>query len=148
MQLHRWDEVAESVFAVDENIAKIVAACAPEPEHLLLKIAFPYGFDIIKKGVFNIPTNNGQGVSFADNQILPIDLLDYDWRSIPLGIVIAGGLESYWQGSQSIISRALLSPGATFAKRTVFGDIKLQLPTGMEPNIRLSPCVFAAKRQR
>lgn len=119
-----WKEVKNQVFEVNPELAEILDACKPGAEHLLVKVSYPFGSHIIKSGTFYLPNEHGVLSPFSSvgipNEFK--EMFAYHWGSIPFGILLSGVAESFWTGSEQIISMGILPRGGTFALRTIFDE--------------------------
>jgi hypothetical protein len=123
IEIISWKDARESVLRVNPELAQAIDESQPKASHKLIKVKYPYGAEIIKKGMFFIPSGKGlTEFSKASSELQK--LLDYSWMSVPLGIVTKGAIESFWLSNDSVIPQGILEEGATCAKRTIFSNVK------------------------
>ena len=109
-----WNEVRDKVYKVNQNLAIICDKISPSKKYPLLRIRYPYGAEIVNKGIFNLP--------FADNQCIPLhdtrisdDLKkQLGYSSIPLSIVLHNNTEIFVDSASSITSLNFFKPGDLF----------------------------------
>ncbi len=117
-----WAHVRERVALVDPELANIIDQDTELHHYPLVTVAYPYANHVVCNGKFSLPYS---GKAPRRRSYTPFNseldkLLNYNWSAIPCGLVLSGMLESYWDSSRNIIPMNVLTPGSTFALRTVF----------------------------
>ncbi len=114
-----WKEVAEKISQVRPEFAEVINEYNLD-SYPLIQARYPYGSHLIKDGDFKISDKNSNLVSFRKSGCHKEieSLLNYNWKSIPFGLVTKGTAESYWHSSRHI-PVGVLQLGANCALRTV-----------------------------
>jgi hypothetical protein len=117
-----WKQAAEKLKQCNSELLEAMQKSSPTKQCKLIYARYPFGSNIIKNGVFQLP--NGKKLQSFERSGADIkNLLNYNWKSIPLGIVISGAAESFWISEEgNMIPQGILKPGATCAKRTIFDE--------------------------
>ena len=54
----RWHDVLDEINSVNKEFAEMLRTLQPSKQLTLFKVTYPYGADILKDGVFNLPLKN------------------------------------------------------------------------------------------
>jgi hypothetical protein len=88
-----WKQVRKEVAEVNPALAKIIDEINPDGKHLLFKIKYPYGSEILRKSVFYVPNGNGDLVTLKDADKDIQNELCYNGYSNPVILVLKKTLE-------------------------------------------------------
>ncbi len=89
----------------------------------LIKVTYPYGADIIKRGEFqlNIEGNITPFSELSKNSKIA-KLLQYRWSTIPFGIISKNTAESHMAYTSKVMPFMLQRPGQLFSLLSIFDD--------------------------
>jgi hypothetical protein len=121
LEILQWKDVKKKVQAVNPRVAKDMNSIKGVDNFKVVRATYQFGDDIIDKGQFKLNVNGKNVVH--DNRLVPNEIqeiLDYNWRAIPFGIVTKGSTESYIDHLTNILPFRLMPPGTTFSVVSVF----------------------------
>jgi hypothetical protein len=117
-----WDDVKERVRSLDPKLADAIDAFNPGSAHPLFKATYPYGAEILKDGMLQIPNQEGKLIPLdhADVPSAISDALSYNYFSNPVTFILNNSLELFFIHEDMIVSPSgLLKPGALFGTSLV-----------------------------
>ena len=109
-----WRDVRQDFAQLNKNLFNIIESLDPDNTFKLYKISYPFGSEILKKGVFYIPNNNNELVPITNptiNKHVRSDLL-YNLNSNPVCMATKNNAEIYLEYDDMIIPYLKLQPGS------------------------------------
>lgn len=112
-----WKAVRKTFLSVNPALGKIIDDLDPGPSFTFFKLSYPFGSEILKNGVLQLPNKKGELVSFYNGQINPEirEKLGYNYGSNPVTMTVKNSLELFMQLRQRIIPLyGAVPPGKIF----------------------------------
>lgn len=112
-----WKAIRQPFLSINPTLGKIIDDLDPDPSFTFFKLSYPFGSEILKNGILQLPNEKGDLVSFYDNQISPEirEKLGYNYGSNPVAMVIKNSTELFMQLGQRIIPLyGAIPPGRIF----------------------------------
>lgn len=112
-----WKAVRKSFLSVNPILGKIIDDLNPDPSFTFFKLSYPFGSEILKEGILQLPNKDGELVSFYDRQISPEirEKLGYNYGSNPVTMALKNSTELFMQLGQRIIPLyGAVPPGKIF----------------------------------
>lgn len=110
-----WQEARASILSVNPDLAAAIDTVDPPKEYKLYRVKYPFGADIVKNGVFHLPTTDGRLLPIR-NSGFPDELvnqLSY-YNGVPTSIVLKNSAELYVGGGAQAIPFGMLQEGRIF----------------------------------
>ena len=130
----QWKDVKERVIALNPMIGQALDEIPGVDEFQVIRVRYPFGMDIVKKGVLHF---NFAGHCYQWNSdVTPkgyFDILNYQWSGIPFGIVLKNSFEAHMVVPSHVVPLKLLTAGNTFGLLGLFDDPdKTYFPLGVQ----------------
>lgn len=111
-----WKEARNSVSVVNPFITEIIDEIDPPNDHVLVRVTYPWGSEILKKGIFQLPLNQGGLISYHDPQFDKCikKLCAYNVGSNPIMIILKNTVELFFDLEDRVIPFAVIGPGKIF----------------------------------
>ncbi len=92
-----WSDVKAQVKALDPKLFNAIEEFGPDSRHALFKVSYPYGAEILKNGVFQVPITSGEVVPITDERVPDAvrKKLSYNNSSNPVSCIIRGSAEFF-----------------------------------------------------
>lgn len=122
-----WRDVREQVAGLNPGLASIIDEIDPDDECRLYRCRYPYGSEIVKRGLFFLPNSLGQLVAINDpswSQQVRADL-DYNSRSNPASILLNKSMEYSFQEGDRTFLYATVTPGKVFGTMQLLDEASL-----------------------
>ena len=109
---HSWKSLRDIFATVSPDFCKVIDEISPTENYPLYHVKYPFGAVILNKGVFQVPT--------SESRLMPIDHLSVSSDvkdnlgysgTIPLGLVIDKGIETFIQTKKRILPVSFISKG-------------------------------------
>lgn len=112
IEKHTWGSLSKLVKAVFPKLGKIIDELNPNHNYPLYLVKYPYGSMILDKGIFQIPNNESRLVPISHSSISSKikDHLSYS-GTIPLGLVVSKGIESFVQSKHRVLPATFIGKG-------------------------------------
>ncbi len=126
-----WSQVRRDVKRVSPELTKIIDDLSPGDEHWLLKVAYPYGSQVMQKSLLTLPNSQGDIVPITDQTIAPDirDGLKYNLYSNPLSLILKNSFEIYLPMKDRALSLAgLLAEGSVFGASRMLEPHRIEEP--------------------
>lgn len=110
---YTWSQVREQVKALDSNLAEIIDELNPDGSHHFYKFDYPFGTEIVKKGILNIPDQD----RFISLKTAPKELqhqIGYNYLSNPVTFVLKNTTELFLNVPDRVIPISIAKPGSLF----------------------------------
>lgn len=93
-----WSDVRTQVKALDPQLFDAIEEFGPDSRHTLFKASYPYGAEILKNAVFQVPIATGEIVPITDERVPDIirKKLSYNHLSNPVTMVLRGSAELFF----------------------------------------------------
>jgi len=118
-----WKEVRTRVSALNPTLAEEINRISEVDTFSVIHVKYPFGAPIIRNGLLYL-NFDGDLLNYKNpnipNEIR--ELLDYNWASIPFGLVLHNTFESHIDIPTHTIPLRLLQPGDTFALLSIFEE--------------------------
>lgn len=101
-----WEDIKHEVQAVDPAFFSAIEEFEPKKKHILYKASYPYGADILKEGLIQLPLPNGE-VGSIDHPDLPQrvrDAFGSHFYGNTLGLVLKNAVEVFFLREGMIVS--------------------------------------------
>ena len=100
-----WRSARKTFLSINPELGKIIDDLDPDPSFTLFKLKYPFGSEILKNGILQLPDKNGELISFYDNHISKEiqEKLGYNYGSNPVTMVINNSTELFMRLGQRII---------------------------------------------
>lgn len=127
-----WAEVRLEVSIKNPELAKVIDSINPGPEHYLYKATYPFGSEILKNGMFFVPTEQGNFLPLTNVEIsseIKKDL-DYNLNSNPLCFILKNSTELFiYQDNHIFPFYSLVLEGRIFGAWRILCSKLSQHPT-------------------
>lgn len=123
LEICQWKEIADDLYQLNPNLVEALDQLSGVRHFSCVLASYPFGAKVIEKGQFHL-YQEGREFAFGSDQV-PIDvknLFDYDWQSMPFGVVFDGAFESHSQYGNAVVPYRLKKPGQSFSLLTVFSN--------------------------
>jgi hypothetical protein len=112
MREYTWDTGAGLIRSVRPDFAAVLDDLSPDKSHTFHFIKYPYGALPLYKGVFQVPNQEGEIVPITHSSVSKElrNNLSYS-GTIPLGLVVNNGFESFIQTPSRVLPSALMGVG-------------------------------------
>jgi hypothetical protein len=92
-----WPDVKAQVQALDPQLFEAIEEFGPNSRHTLFKVSYPYGAEILKNGVFQVPIASGEVVPITDDRVPDVirKKLGYNNLSNPVAWILKGSAEFF-----------------------------------------------------
>ncbi len=128
-----WKEVREVIHRINPHLATEFDKVLGIEQLPVLKLRYPFGATITKKGKFHLPVN-GQSLPW-DSPDIPEkirNLLDYPWDTIPFGLVWTNAFESFIELPSHTVPLRLLTQGNMFSLLSIFERNNRAIISGLQ----------------
>lgn len=99
-----WQSIRHLVRAASPALADVIDDIDPSDDDVLYRVKYPYGALIADKGIFQLPNSEGRLVSVYHASLSSEIKNDLIYTgTIPLGLVISNGVETFIQSKQRMI---------------------------------------------
>jgi len=116
-----WEDVRLNVKKLDPEFAKTVDQIRPDPTHRILKVKYPYGYDILKQRKIQIPHHNRKSIALAESNLAEKLKKDFDYNhALPIGMVLKNAAELYLDFKGRIMSYRRFDPGKIIGLTSLF----------------------------
>lgn len=111
-----WKEARERVLRVNPMITKIIDNIDPPKSHVLVKAVYPFGSEILKNTVLQLPSAQGELISYHDSRFdnRLRNFLSYNYGSNPVAICLKNTVELFFELEDRIIPFSIIGPGKIF----------------------------------
>jgi len=108
-----WGQIREEFSKVNPVFAKIIDELSPGPEYTLFKCTYPFGAEIMKRGVLQIPNEHGQLVSLKSSEVSADikDKLNYNGWSNPTSVILKNSAEIFCNTEKGTVFLPVLTAG-------------------------------------
>lgn len=125
-----WAKVADQVKAVNPELYQIISDIDPGPSYRLYVGEYPYGCQILKRGMFQIPLRNGEMVPLSDPRVpkrMQADL-EYNVGSNPVSLLLKNSVEIFLNKSVTADTLAFstVAEGSLLGTSRITSEIKQQ----------------------
>ena len=110
----QWLEVRDEVHRCNPELAKRCDDINKQSKYSLFKIQYPYGFSIVNKGEFCLPTKDGKIIPIKDERVPEYLKKKLTYSYIPLSLIIHNSSEVFVKIQSRIVSLNFLVPGELF----------------------------------
>ena len=111
-----WKQARKAVMAVNPELAREIDKLDPGDDYLLIKARYPFGCNILDKGVLHIPTQDGQVCRISDSNVDPKIKGELAYaKTMPIGVVLNRVIELYLTVYDRIIPFSMMAQGKIFA---------------------------------
>jgi hypothetical protein len=117
MQKCLWKDVRTEVTQKNPELAKIIDDLNPGAKYPLFEVTYPFGTEILKNGILQLPTAKGDTAPITDPQFEHAlqEQLGYNLSSNPVSFILNGSTEIFLELEDRIIPLyGLISPGKLF----------------------------------
>ncbi|PCI39873.1 MAG: hypothetical protein COB50_00585 [Thiotrichales bacterium] len=97
MQSTSWSRIRNEVIKVNPDFAKIIDNIDPGDNFTIYKVIYPYGSEVLKRGLLHLPNKDGRLVPFNSPSI-PAQVqqdLGYSLGSNPVSVVLKNSMEVF-----------------------------------------------------
>jgi hypothetical protein len=112
-----WKAIRKTFLSLNPELGKIIDDLDPDPTFTFFKLSCPFGSELLKNGILQLPNKNGTLVPFYDPQISEKirEKLGYNLGSNPVSMVLKNSAELFMQLEQRIIPLyGIILPGKVF----------------------------------
>jgi len=120
-----WKDGGRDVISkVNPVLTEIIDKIDPSTEHLLVKVSYPFGSEILKNGILHLPNDNEGFTSFSDSSFDPDlkELFAYNLGANPVAVLLKNTAELFLDLGDRIIPFSIISPGKIFGTWKVLDD--------------------------
>ncbi|XVN42087.1 MAG: hypothetical protein RCG15_05255 [Candidatus Rickettsia vulgarisii] len=110
----KWSEVNDEVFKINPELAEKCDYVSKYRECALFKIQYSYGEYIVKKGVFQLPTQDGKLIPINDAKVPEFLKENLIYGCIPLSLVLNNSTEVFVKIQNRVAPRNFLVAGELF----------------------------------
>ncbi len=117
-----WQQVRDEVAAVNTTFAKIIDELDPDDSHILYKVKYPYGSQILQNGELYLPSHSNELLPFKSPSIdrKIFEDLNYNHGSNPATLVLSKSLELFFELEDRIVPYSIIQAGSIFGLWSVF----------------------------
>ena len=127
IEVLEWSQVRQRV---NPKLAKIIDEFHPSKQHSFVKIRYPYGVDIKRKGKFLLPTENYTLKPFNEYPTPSIKKL-LNYNAAPIAVILDKYIEVYIQSPDGrTVPYKIFGPGVTFGVWEIMEMPKIILRQG------------------
>src|SRR3990172_11859758 len=83
-----WSDVRDIIKQYEPELCSIINKINPGKSYPVLKITYPFGAKIFKRGVFYLPTIDKQTIAITDNNVPTRIQQQLGYSSLPLGVIL------------------------------------------------------------
>ena len=120
-----WESIRGKLSKVNPELAKIIDEISPNKSYKLYQANYPYGVNIVKNGVLQIPNNHGENFPITHSET-PNDIknnLSYNLNTNPVSIVLKNSVEIFLSHENHTLSLyGLIKPGHVFSTWYILGN--------------------------
>lgn len=113
MESVSWQDVRVVTKSVNPQLAEIIDSLDPNKNYRLLRLNYPYGADIVHKGIIQIPGEN-KVLSYLDPAVPSFVKEMIGYSTIPLCLLLNKASEVYIEVNERLIPLNILQPGSVF----------------------------------
>lgn len=127
-----WQDVRADIEPHNKVLVDIIDEINPGSKYTLYKVRYPFGSEILKDGLLQLPNSKGQLVVYNHPDIKKSvqDDLSYNYGSNPVSLVLKNTTELFTKfGNREIPIFDLLKPGQIFGLWKVLNSDKYSMPT-------------------
>ena len=118
----QWQDIKDKAAGLNPGLVSLMDTIPNVSSFNVVVARYPFGDNIIDQGEFYLYFN-GEKVAFKDLPDSDIAReLDYDWSTIPFGLVTKHSTESHINHFSHIVPFMLIPEGNTFSLLTIFND--------------------------
>ena len=120
----KWQDVRDDFNAHHPDLSRIIDDLNPSPDLTLFKCSYPFGSEILKHGLLQVPNKKGILVPLNDEQIEHSirEKLNYNRWSNPVSLIVKNSAEtSMVDGAHTIPLYGSMGPGKIFGTWLVLG---------------------------
>ncbi len=123
ISIGQWKDIADDLYLKNPLLVETLDQLSGVRHFSCVLASYPFGAKVTDKGQFHL-YQSGHEQAFESKNISPDvkKLLDYDWQSMPFGVVLEGSFESHSQYGNTVAPYRLKNPGKTFSLLTVFDN--------------------------
>jgi len=121
-----WKSIKPQIIKLNPFIGKAIDSAKNIDDFSVVKIRYPFGANIVKRGQFHIQLNAGTNISLNSSET-PHELkklFDYPWQVMPFGVMLHNTIETHTELCTHKIPIRLYHPGRTFSLLSIFEDPK------------------------
>jgi hypothetical protein len=116
-----WAQVCEKVRKVNPALAAIIDELEPDDSHTLFEFTSPFGTEILRDGLLQLPDEEGEMIPLGDSQLdgFISSELSYVQGGMPLALMLKNNAELFLpiKNHNAILMSDILTPGRLFADR-------------------------------
>ena len=123
LEICQWKEIADTLYLKSPLLVEALDQLSGVRHFSCVLASYPFGAKVIERGKFHL-YKSGREFAFGSAHV-PAEiknLLDYQWQSMPLGVVMEGSFESHSQYGNAVIPYRLKRLGQIFSLLTVFDN--------------------------
>lgn len=111
-----WSQARKVLCGLNKELTDIIDELNPSKRHVIYKVRYPYGSEIVKNFTFHLPDHDGQLVSIEEIKVPSIlrEDLGYNYKSNPIGILLNKSIELYIEMDNRIVPFGIITPGEVF----------------------------------
>ncbi len=123
MESHSWKTARDLIRRIRPDFAKVIDDVNPDDQHTLKLVRYPYGSLPLDKGIFQLPNSEGSLVPINHSSITTKIKEDYGYtKTIPMGLVVKNGFESFTQSKSRILPGSLVGVGNFLSLWRIFEE--------------------------
>ncbi len=106
-----WQEAMPWIKSANSYLLDIIQAWDPPKDYVIYKFEYPFGVDVIDKGVLQVPVENNKVVPIHDDRV-PSDVKKHlTYSHVPLGLLVENGHEVYHESQGIVTPLSFFNPG-------------------------------------
>lgn len=111
-ELH-WKDARSHVKKVNEKLAKLIDQFGPNDRYSFIKAQYAYGSSILKKGVLQLPSKEGN-IPFNHASIPCKIQKKLNYSSVPVGLILTRSVEVFFETEERCMPSKFLETGSMF----------------------------------
>jgi hypothetical protein len=111
-----WKEARADLLKVNPELVSVIDEIDPGKDCRLYRCRYPYGSEVLQRGVMALPNPQGRLVPITD-QSIPAQIqtdLGYNYNSNPVSIILKGTMELFFTSENKVSVFGLIPAGRVF----------------------------------
>jgi hypothetical protein len=125
LQRLNWSQARDRVRQVNPVLAAIIDELDPDPSYALFELTAPFGTEILREGVLQLPNEEGEMLPISDSQLDSriTRELDYVHGGTPLALMLENNGEIFLpvKNRNAILIGDIITPGKLFFDQRLLG---------------------------
>lgn len=109
-----WQEIKESVKAVNKPLYNMIEQLPIKKKHTLYKARYRFGDTLFTHGTFGLPITGGGVITLKDGSVPPLLKKELGYKIVPMGLILTKSVEVFFEKKNYVVPSKIMGPGNLF----------------------------------